>query len=263
MAKNTYGTGCFLLYNTGTRPVLSHHGLLATVGYQLGPKEPVYYALEGSIAVGGQVVRWLRDKLGIIEKSSDVGEWAGVCVCVCVCVCMCVCVCVCVYVCVCVCVCVCACMRVCMCVCVCVCVCACVRVCVCVCGVCVCACVCVCVCVCVWCVCVCVCVCVFDCHSAYTNYSLHVVSEGLASKVENTAGVYFVPAFNGLYAPYWDPSARGLIIGITAFTNQNHIARAALESVCYQTREVCVRVCVCVCVCCVLCVFVSVCCVCL
>lgn len=134
MAKNTYGTGCFLLYNTGTRPVVSHHGLLATVGYQMGPREPVYYALEGSIAVGGQVVGWLRDKLGIIDKPSDVGV--------------------------------------------------------------------------------------------------------LASKVDNTAGVYFVPAFNGLYAPYWDPTARGLIIGLTAFADKNHIARAALESVCFQTREI-------------------------
>lgn len=74
MAKNTYGTGCFLLCNTGTTPIFSHHGLLTTVAYQLGPHEPVYYALEGSIANGGQVVEWLKDKLGIIENPKDVGE---------------------------------------------------------------------------------------------------------------------------------------------------------------------------------------------
>ena len=74
MAKNTYGTGCFLLCNTGTTPTLSHHGLLTTVAYQLGPHEPVNYALEGSIANGGQVVEWLKDKLGFIEKPEDVGE---------------------------------------------------------------------------------------------------------------------------------------------------------------------------------------------
>jgi glycerol kinase len=73
----------------------------------------------------------------------------------------------------------------------------------------------------------------------YVLVSILIYSPGvLASKVDNTAGVYFVPAFNGLYAPYWDPTARGLIIGLTAFADKNHIARAALESVCFQTREI-------------------------
>ena len=72
--KNTYGTGCFLLCNTGTTPNLSYHGLLTTVAYQLGPHEPVYYALEGSIANGGLVVEWLKDELGIIKKPEEVGE---------------------------------------------------------------------------------------------------------------------------------------------------------------------------------------------
>ena len=75
MTKNTYGTGCFLLCNTGPAPSPSHHGLVTTVGYQLGPHEAVYYALEGSIAVAGKVVRWLRDELGIIQEDKEVGEW--------------------------------------------------------------------------------------------------------------------------------------------------------------------------------------------
>ncbi|KAF2354130.1 Glycerol kinase [Trinorchestia longiramus] len=133
-AKNTYGTGCFLLYNTGSQIVWSTHGLLTTVGYQFGPGSPVVYALEGSVAIAGAAVRWLRDNLGILEKSSDV--------------------------------------------------------------------------------------------------------EALAAKVKDTAGVYFVPAFSGLYAPYWRSDARGTICGITQGTTSSHIARAALEAVCFQTREI-------------------------
>uniref|UniRef100_G1TRC4 Probable glycerol kinase n=1 Tax=Oryctolagus cuniculus TaxID=9986 RepID=G1TRC4_RABIT len=133
-AKNTYGTGCFLLCNTGHKCVFSEHGLLTTVAYKLGRDKPVYYALEGSVAIAGAVVRWLRDNLGIIQTSEEV--------------------------------------------------------------------------------------------------------EKLAQEVGTSYGCYFVPAFSGLYAPYWDPSARGIICGLTQFTNKNHIAFAALEAVCFQTREI-------------------------
>jgi len=133
-AKNTYGTGCFMLYNTGEDIVQSTHGLLTTVAYQLGPNVPVVYALEGSIAVAGSAVRWLRDNFGIIKAASDM--------------------------------------------------------------------------------------------------------DSVASTVEDTGGVYFVPAFSGLFAPYWRDDARGVIVGLTQYTNKGHIARATLEAVCFQTREV-------------------------
>eukprot|EP01135_Chromosphaera_perkinsii_P008925 Nk52_evm35s1524 gene=Nk52_evmTU35s1524 len=133
-AKNTYGTGCFLLYNTGPKPVLSNHGLLTTVGYQFGKHGEPVYALEGSVAIAGAAVRWLRDNLQIIKTSEEVGV--------------------------------------------------------------------------------------------------------LADKVSSSAGVYFVPAFSGLYAPYWRPDARGCIVGMTQYTNKNHIARATLEAVCFQLCEI-------------------------
>ncbi|XP_077338698.1 glycerol kinase isoform X2 [Lithobates pipiens] len=133
-AKNTYGTGCFLLCNTGPKPVLSDHGLLTTVAYQLGRDKPACYALEGSVAIAGAVVRWLRDNLGIVKTTEEV--------------------------------------------------------------------------------------------------------ERLAAEAGTSYGCYFVPAFSGLYAPYWEPSARGIICGLTQFTNKNHIAFAALEAVCFQTREI-------------------------
>src|SRR5690606_268889 len=130
---NTYGTGCFLLMNTGTTPVPSSAGLITTVAYRLG-RAPAAYALEGSIAAAGSVVQWLRDNLGLIERSRDV--------------------------------------------------------------------------------------------------------ESLASSVDDNGDVYFVPAFSGLFAPHWDPSARGAIVGLTRYSNRGHIARAALEATAYQTREV-------------------------
>jgi glycerol kinase len=132
-AKNTYGTGCFMLMNTGEKPVISKNGLLTTLGYKIG-KQPAVYALEGSIAIAGALVQWLRDNLGLIEKSSDV--------------------------------------------------------------------------------------------------------ETLAKSAEDNGGIYFVPAFSGLYAPYWRSDARGAILGMTRFTNKGHIARAVLEATAYQTREV-------------------------
>ena len=132
-AKNTYGTGCFMLLNTGEQAVVSNHGLLTTMGYQLAGQKPVY-ALEGSIAVTGSLVQWLRDNLGIIQSSQDV--------------------------------------------------------------------------------------------------------EALANAVPDNGGIYFVPAFSGLFAPYWRGDARGAIVGMTRFINRNHIARAALEATAYQTREV-------------------------
>src|SRR5690606_3142137 len=132
-AKNTYGTGCFMLMNTGEKLVPSTCGLITTIAYQLGDARPIY-ALEGSIAITGALVQWLRDNLGIIEKSSDI--------------------------------------------------------------------------------------------------------EKLARTVENNGDVYFVPAFSGLYAPHWEQSARGIIAGLTRFSNKGHIARAALEASCYQVREV-------------------------
>lgn len=132
-AKNTYGTGCFMLMNTGEKLVPSTCGLITTIAYQLGDARPIY-ALEGSIAITGALVQWLRDNLGIIEKSSDI--------------------------------------------------------------------------------------------------------EKLARTVEDNGDVYFVPAFSGLYAPHWEQSARGIIAGLTGFSNKGHIARAALEASCYQVREV-------------------------
>ena len=132
-SKNTYGTGCFLIFNTGEEIVHSKNGLLTTVGYKLGDG-PAHYALEGSIAVTGSLIQWLRDQLGIINSAPEV--------------------------------------------------------------------------------------------------------EQLASSVENNGGVYFVPAFSGLFAPYWRPDARGAIVGLTRYANKGHIARAALEAVAFQTRDV-------------------------
>jgi glycerol kinase len=132
-AKNTYGTGNFLLLNTGTEPVPSRHGLLTTVAYQVGTADPAY-ALEGSIAVTGSLVQWLRDNLGLIRDASEV--------------------------------------------------------------------------------------------------------EALARSVDDNGGAYVVPAFSGLFAPYWRPDARGVIVGLTRFVNRGHLARAALEATAFQTREV-------------------------
>ncbi|MGB7858937.1 MAG: glycerol kinase GlpK [Acidimicrobiia bacterium] len=132
-AKNTYGTGNFMLMNTGTRPVESDTGLLTTVAYKID-SEPTVYALEGSIAVTGSLVQWLRDNLGILGDAADV--------------------------------------------------------------------------------------------------------ESLASSVEDNGDVYFVPAFSGLFAPRWRADARGVITGLTRYANKGHIARAALESTAFQTREV-------------------------
>lgn len=132
-AKNTYGTGCFMLLNTGASPVHSQNGLLTTVGYKLGQSEAVY-CLEGSIAIAGALVQWLRDNLQIIDKSSDI--------------------------------------------------------------------------------------------------------EPLARTVNDNGDVYFVPAFSGLFAPYWRSDARGVIAGLTRYANKGHIARAALEATAFQTREV-------------------------
>jgi len=132
-AKNTYGTGNFLIFNTGTDIVHSKNGLLTTVGYKLGDGE-THYALEGSIAVTGSLVQWLRDNLGMIGSSEEV--------------------------------------------------------------------------------------------------------EALAASVEDNGGAYFVPAFSGLFAPYWRPDARGALLGLTRYVNKGHIARAALESIAFQTREV-------------------------
>ena len=132
-AKNTYGTGCFMLMNTGTKAVPSKSGLLTTLGYKFGD-EPAVYALEGSIAITGALVQWLRDNLNFFEKSSQV--------------------------------------------------------------------------------------------------------EALANTVEDNGGIYFVPAFSGLFAPYWKSDARGVVVGLTRFVNKGHFARAALEATAYQTREV-------------------------
>ncbi|ALJ21990.1 glycerol kinase GlpK [Microbacterium sp. No. 7] len=132
-SKNTYGTGNFLLFQTGTEIVHSQGGLLTTVGYQLQGR-PARYALEGSIAVTGSLVQWLRDQLGIISSAAEV--------------------------------------------------------------------------------------------------------EDLARSVDDNGGVYFVPAFSGLFAPHWRPDARGTIVGMTRFANRGHIARAALEATAFQTREV-------------------------
>ncbi len=132
-AKNTYGTGCFMILNTGTKPVHSQHGLITTLCYQFG-EQPAVYALEGSIAISGALVQWLRDNLKIIESAPEVEE--------------------------------------------------------------------------------------------------------LARTVPDNGGIYFVPAFSGLYAPYWKDNARGVIAGLTRFVNRAHFARAALEATAYQTREV-------------------------
>lgn len=132
-AKNTYGTGCFMLLNTGTKPVQSRNGLLTTLGYKIGD-QPAVYCLEGSIAITGALVQWLRDNLWMIEKSADI--------------------------------------------------------------------------------------------------------EPLARTVEDNGGIYFVPAFSGLFAPYWKNDARGAIVGMTRYINRGHIARAALEATAFQTREV-------------------------
>jgi glycerol kinase len=132
-AKNTYGTGNFLLLNTGTDRILSQNGLLTTVCYALADQPPVY-ALEGSIAVTGSLVQWLRDNLGLIRDASEI--------------------------------------------------------------------------------------------------------EALARTVDDSGGAYFVPAFSGLFAPYWRPDARGAIVGLTRYVNKGHLARAALEATAFQTREV-------------------------
>jgi glycerol kinase len=132
-AKNTYGTGCFMLMNTGPQPVPSTAGLVTTVAYQFGD-EPPCYALEGSIAIAGALVQWLRDNLGLIAKSADV--------------------------------------------------------------------------------------------------------EALARTVQDNGDVYVVPAFSGLFAPYWRDTARGVVTGLTRYANRGHLARAALEAVAYQTRDV-------------------------
>jgi glycerol kinase len=131
--KNTYGTGCFALTNTGGSAVLSRYGLISTVAYQIGKAAPAY-ALEGSVAIAGALVQWMRDNLGLIERSSDI--------------------------------------------------------------------------------------------------------EKLAAGVPDNGGVYFVPAFSGLFAPYWDSSARGVVAGMTHSTNSGHLARAVLEATAFQTREI-------------------------
>jgi len=132
-AKNTYGTGCFMLLNMGELPVPSNSGLLTTLAYKIGDQKAIY-ALEGSIAITGALVQWLRDNLGLIQKSADV--------------------------------------------------------------------------------------------------------EALARSVDDNGGIYFVPAFSGLFAPYWRSDARGAIVGMTRYVNKGHLARAVLEATAYQTREV-------------------------
>ncbi len=132
-AKNTYGTGNFLIFNTGTDIIESKNGLLTTVGYKLGD-QPTHYALEGSIAVTGSLVQWMRDQLGLIKDASEI--------------------------------------------------------------------------------------------------------EKLAKTVDDNGGAYFVPAFSGLFAPHWRSDARGALVGLTRYVNKGHIARAALEAIAYQTREV-------------------------
>ena len=132
-SKTTYGTGNFALLNTGTKIVRSQHGLLTTVCYKIGDS-PAVYALEGSVAVTGSAIQWLRDQLGIIKSSSEI--------------------------------------------------------------------------------------------------------EALASSVEENGGVYFVPAFSGLFAPYWRSDARGVIVGLSRASTKAHLARAALEAIAYQTRDV-------------------------
>ncbi|XP_055842120.1 glycerol kinase [Episyrphus balteatus] len=133
-AKATFGTGCFLLYNTGNSIVSSAHGLLTTVGYQLGKNANPFYALEGSVAIAGAALNWLKDNLGIVDEFSAV--------------------------------------------------------------------------------------------------------EKIANKVDDCGDVYFVPAFSGLYAPYWNQEARGVICGISDQTTSEHIVRATLEAVCFQVRDI-------------------------
>jgi glycerol kinase len=132
-AKNTYGTGCFMLLNTGEKPTPSKSGLLTTLAYQFG-KDSAVYALEGSIAITGALVQWMRDNLGLIESSAEIEE--------------------------------------------------------------------------------------------------------LARSEEDNGGVYFVPAFSGLFAPHWRSDARGVIAGLTRYANKGHLARAVLEATAYQVREV-------------------------
>ncbi|MFO7802448.1 MAG: glycerol kinase GlpK [Desulfovermiculus sp.] len=132
-AKNTYGTGCFLLMHTGHNPIPSQHGLLTTLAYQFSGRQPSY-CLEGAVAVAGALVQWLRDNLGLINAAHEI--------------------------------------------------------------------------------------------------------EYLASQVQDTGGVYVVPAFSGLLAPYWRPDARGVIAGLTRYANKNHLARAVLEATAYQTRDI-------------------------
>ena len=134
LAKSTYGTGCFMLRNMGPKPVFSSHGLITTVGYKLGPQAVPHYALEGSVAIAGAAVQWLRDNLCVISKPSDIQDYART--------------------------------------------------------------------------------------------------------VEDTGGIYFVPAFSGLFAPRWRPDARGVVVGITQFTTRAHLCRAVLEATCFQTLEV-------------------------
>ena len=131
--KNTYGTGCFMLFNTGKTPVFSKHGLLTTVAFKMGEDEPVY-ALEGSVAIAGAAISWLKDNLGIIKEPSEISV--------------------------------------------------------------------------------------------------------LANQVSDNAGVYFVPAFSGLFAPYWREDARGCIVGLTQYTTKQHICLATLEAICFQSKEI-------------------------
>ncbi|CCH47889.1 glycerol kinase GlpK [Pseudodesulfovibrio piezophilus] len=132
-AKNTYGTGCFLLMHTGHEPIQSQHGLITTLAYQFSGRKPSY-CLEGSIAIAGALVQWLRDNLKMFQSAPEI--------------------------------------------------------------------------------------------------------EAMASKVEDTGGMYIVPAFSGLYAPYWRPDARGVMVGLTRYINRNHIARAVLEATAYQTKDI-------------------------
>ncbi len=132
-AKNTYGTGCFLLLNTGEKIVYSNSGLLTTPAYKIG-SQPAVYALEGSIAIAGSLIQWIRDNLGLIKKAPEI--------------------------------------------------------------------------------------------------------ENLAKSVNDNGGLYFVPAFSGLFAPHWRSDARGLMVGLTHFINKGHIARAALEACAFQTKEI-------------------------
>jgi glycerol kinase len=132
-AKNTYGTGCFMLLNTGEKPVQSKSGLLTTVGYRIG-SQPAVYALEGSIAIAGSLVQWVRDNMGLIRQSSEI--------------------------------------------------------------------------------------------------------EDLAKTVKDNGGIYFVPAFSGLFAPHWRSDARGVITGLTHYINKGHVARAVLEACAYQVKEI-------------------------